>query len=68
MQRAGVKRYMLTPGCMGTAMLAVQVFGRDKVDAGSWLTPVYVFDITDEDASAGKDLLAEYGVSMDAAV
>lgn len=57
---------MLTPGCMSTAVLAVQVFGRDKVDAGSWLTPVYVYDITDEEASAGKDLLSAYGIHMEA--
>lgn len=58
-------RYKIFPGSMGAAGLACDLFGAGKVDAGSWMTPVYVNDITEEEYNTAKELLADYKLQME---
>lgn len=52
------------PGSMGAAALAIDLFGADRVHPGSWNTPVYVVDVTDDEFQVAKELLAEKGLKF----
>jgi hypothetical protein len=55
-------RIALTPGSMGLVSVAIDLFGIDRVDPGTWTTPVYVRDVTADEISAARELLAPQGV------
>lgn len=55
----------LTPGSMGVVGHAVDLFGIGKVNPGDWTTPVYLINLTDEEARFAKEFFAEYGVSAE---
>ena len=56
---------MITPGSMGAAFQAIELFGRDRVAVGEWLKPVYVVDLTDEEVEIAKELLGELDLKVE---
>jgi len=55
----------ITPGTIGSAGLAIDLFGTDRVITGSWMEPVYAGEITKEEYLAAKELLCEYDVKIE---
>jgi hypothetical protein len=53
----------ITPGTMGAAVLAYQIFGYYKVNPGHWPGPVYV-DIAADEFEPGSQLLAEHNLNL----
>lgn len=45
---------------MGVVAVAVYLFGAEKVNPGSWVTPVWVEDITDEEVELAIEFFAVY--------
>lgn len=57
-------RCVIFPGSMGAVMIAIDIFGKDRVDAGNWLTPVYVDGVKEDEFQPAKELLTERGLSL----
>jgi hypothetical protein len=55
--------YAILPGSMGAAQLAIDLFGSDRVNPGSWMSPVYA-EIELEELQAATELLAEQGLTL----
>lgn len=53
------------PGSMGAAKLAIDLFGIEHIDVGSWITPVYVKNVEKEDIEVSKSLLNEYNLTIE---
>lgn len=47
------------PATVGAAQLAIDLFGRDRVEIGDWGTAINVVGLTEDDFNAGKALLAK---------
>ena len=56
----------VTPGSMGACALAIDLFGLDRINPGSWLTPVYVQveGLSASDLRAAEELLVERGLTF----
>lgn len=57
-------RIALTPGSMGTVGLAIDLFGISRIDPGTWLGPVFVHDVEDDEFAPAAELLAEAGIQV----
>ncbi len=55
-------RYRITPGSIGAAWACQVLFGAERVDVGSWLSPIYVNDVKPEEVQPATELLAEQGL------
>lgn len=55
----------LWPGSMGLVKEAIDLFGLDRVRPGSWLTPVYVTDITADEVAFAKEFFTEIDISVE---
>lgn len=56
-----MKTIRISPGCMGVLNLAIDLFGIERVDPGSFATPVWVRDLEEEDVAFAKEFFAEFG-------
>ncbi len=54
----------IAPGDMGVVRLAIDLFGVGRVNPGTWLTPVWVTDLTSDEVSFAKEFFAEYGLRV----
>lgn len=56
----------ITPGSMGAVSVAIDLFGIERIDPGSWMTPVKVMvdGISDDDVRAATQLLSDLGLSF----
>lgn len=59
-------RCRIFPGSMSAALVVMDLFGRDRVDAGSWPGPVYVNDVTVDELSIARELLAMVDLHIEA--
>lgn len=57
------QRYAITPGTMGAAGIAIQLFGLDRVDVGVWVGPVYAY-IEPDEVEPATELLAELDLTL----
>ncbi len=57
------QRYAITPGSMGAAWVALQLFGLDRVDVGVWTSPVYAY-IEPDEVEPATELLAELDLTL----
>lgn len=57
-------KWQIIPSTTEGAIHAGRLFGFDKVNAGDWLSPVYVIGITDEEAEVASSLLEEVGFTI----
>lgn len=51
----------ISPGCMGVLNLAIDLFGIERVDPGSFATPVWVRDLEEEEVEFAREFFAEFG-------
>jgi hypothetical protein len=49
---------------MGVASQAIDLFGLDRVDAGSWGTPVTVNDLTQEEVDFATEFFDECNITI----
>ena len=61
-----VGRIVLSPNTLDVALLARDLFGVLRVDVGTWITPISVEDVTEEEVIAARELLVEHGVTVHA--
>ncbi len=54
----------VTQGSMGVVALAVDLFGINRIDPGSWGTPVYVYDLTEDEYKFAIEFFAEYDLKV----
>jgi hypothetical protein len=54
----------IAPGSMGVAKHAIDLFGMDRVDAGSWNTPVHVADLNEEEVEFAIEYFDECIVTV----
>lgn len=59
-----MKNIMLSPGSMGVASRAIDLFGLEKVNVGGWGTPVGVADLSDDETEFAKEYFTELGISV----
>lgn len=52
------------PGSMGVVQHSIDLFGIDRVDPGSWMTPVVIVNLTDEEAAFAKEYFEELDFSV----
>lgn len=58
-------RIAVGPGSMGVAGLALDLFGIERVDPGTWATPVYANRLTTEEVAFAKEFFeGEYGLTV----
>ena len=60
-----MKNIRLVPGSMGVAAHAVDLFGAERVNPGSWTTPVWVTNLSDDEVMFAKEFFAEYNISVE---
>lgn len=53
------------PGSMGAVITAVDLFGIERVDAGTWPGPVYVNDVREDEFEPAKKLLEERSLTLE---
>ena len=51
----------IVPGSMWVAREALDLFGTERVRAGSWGSPVWAHDLSDDEADFAKEFFAELG-------
>ena len=51
----------ISPASAKAALLAFDLFGRERVDPGSWASPVRVFGLTQDEFDAAQELLHAEG-------
>lgn len=49
----------ITPGSAGAAICAADLFGHDRVEPGTWASPVIVRDLSDEEAVFAQEFFTE---------
>lgn len=49
---------------MGVVQHSIDLFGIDRVDPGSWMTPVVIVNLTDEEAAFAKEYFEELDFSV----
>ena len=49
------------PGSMAVVSDAIDLFGIDRVDPGSWTTPVWVKGLSEDEVKAARELFSEKG-------
>ena len=59
-----MKNIMLSPGSMGVASHAIDLFGLEKVNVGDWGIPVWVADLSDDETEFAREYFAEHGISV----
>jgi len=59
-----MKNIMLSPGSMGVASHAIDLFGLERVNVGGWGTPVWVADLSDDEAEFAREYFTELGISV----
>ena len=52
------------PGSMGVAGHAIDLFGAQRVNPGTWASPVYVNGLSKDEASFAKEFFGELGLSV----
>ncbi len=57
-------KIMLIPGNMHTATLAIDLFGVTRVDPGTWTTPVFVENVSEEEIHVAQELLKKEGITV----
>ena len=57
-------RIMLTPGSTGVAKHAIDLFGIERVEVGSWMYPVYVNDLSEEEIEFAEKFFCEYNIRV----
>lgn len=53
------------PGSVWIACVATDLFGAHRVNVGTFADPVYVTNVSESEVAALKELLVEYGVSVE---
>lgn len=59
-------RCRIYPGTMGAVKIAIDLFGIDRVDSGSWPGPVYVNAVTIDEIGPARELLENVGLHIEA--
>jgi hypothetical protein len=54
----------IVPASMAAAIIGMELFGLSRVDPGSWLEPVRVDDVAEEEYNPVRDLLMEKGFDL----
>lgn len=54
-------KLIITPGSMSVVSICIDLFGIEKVEPNSWSQPVFVNNLSENDAASGKQLLEEKG-------
>jgi len=54
----------ISPGSMGVVGHAIYLFGAQKVNPGTWTSPVYVNGLSKDEASFAKEFFGELGLSV----
>ncbi|MBI2626313.1 MAG: hypothetical protein HYW69_01830 [Candidatus Nealsonbacteria bacterium] len=57
-------RIMIVPGSMGAAKQAIGLFGIERVEIGTWMTPVWVNDLSEDEIVFAEEFFAEYGITI----
>ncbi len=55
----------IVPGSVGAACDAIAIFGKDRVDVGGWMSPVYVNDVEQNEFKPAQELMAELGYKLE---
>ncbi|MBI2449996.1 MAG: hypothetical protein HYV47_00500 [Candidatus Nealsonbacteria bacterium] len=59
-----MEKIMLTPGSMGVAKHAIDLFGIERVEVGAWLNPVRVNDLSEDEIKFAEEFFREYGIAV----
>lgn len=59
-----MKNVMLSPGSMGVAAHAIDLFGLERVAVGGWATPVWVEGLSEDEIEFAREYFSELGISI----
>lgn len=57
-------RIGLTPGSMGVAKHAIDLFTLERVEVGTWLSPVWVNNLSEEEVKFAEEYFKECGITV----
>lgn len=56
---------VISPGSTGVAIHAIDLFGIERVDVGTWTTPVLVKDLSEAEVVFAKEFFKECGQTVE---